>query len=119
MFPLLQSALFSILILAVALELAAQMRAGFGAKGLYQVEGAPATLVITRSAASMNVYYGAYAAISGVLVALCLTADAAKNHRVFWVLADVFVSSYLCLFNTCFRLHLQDLAEFLTRVETR
>jgi hypothetical protein len=91
------------------MEFAAQMRAGFGG----------VKLVVTRSQASMNMYYGTYATISGVLVALCLTVDFAKDHRVFWVLTDTFVSSYLCLLNPWFRLKLQAFSAFLTKVEAR
>lgn len=109
MFPLLQGVLFFVLLLSLVMEFAAHMRAGFGG----------VKLVVTRSQASMNMYYGTYAAISGVLVALCLTVDFAKDHRVFWVLTDTLVSSYLCLLNPWFRLKLQSLSAFLTKIEAR
>lgn len=109
MFPLLQAVLFFVLVLSLVMEFFAQKRAGFGGT----------KLIVTRSQASMNMYYGTYAAISGVLVALCLTVEFAKDHRVLWVMVDIFVSSYLCLLNPWFRLKLQDFSAFLTKVEAR
>jgi len=108
-FPILQGILFIGLVLSLVKEFIARKRAGFGG----------AKLTVTRSLASMNIYYGMYAAISGVLVALCLSVEYAKDHRVLWVAIDIFISSYLCLFNPWFRLKLQDLSTFLTKVETR
>jgi hypothetical protein len=109
MFPLLQGVLFVVLVLSLVIEFLAQKRAGFGGK----------SLVVTRSQTSMNIYYGTYAALSGILVALCLTVEFAKNHRVLWVLVDTLISSYLCLLNPWFRLKLQDFSAFLTKVEAR
>jgi hypothetical protein len=109
MFPILQGLLFFVLVLSLFMEFRARKRAGFG----------DTKLTVTRSPASMNIYYGMYAAISGVLVALCLSVDYAKDHKVLWVAIDIFISSYLCLFNTWFRLKLQDLSTYLTKVEAR
>jgi hypothetical protein len=67
----------------------------------------------------MAIYYGAYAAISGLLVAICLTVDIAKDHRVLWAIGDTLVVSYLCLFNPWFRNKLNEFAQFLTKVEKR
>lgn len=67
----------------------------------------------------MGIYYGTYAAISGLLVAICLSAEYAKEHRVAWVLLDAGIVSYLCLFNPWFRLKLNALASFLAGAERR
>jgi hypothetical protein len=77
------------------------------------------TMQITRSNASMKLFYGTYAAISGLLVAICLSVDAAKDHRVLWLIVDTFAVTYLCVFNAWFRNHLVALANYLTKLEKR
>jgi hypothetical protein len=77
------------------------------------------TMLITRSEASMKLFYGTYAAISGLLVAVCLSVDAAKDHRVFWLVVDIFAVAYVCLFNPWVRNHLVSLANYLTKLEKR
>jgi type III secretory pathway component EscS len=109
LFPLLQSVLFVVLLLALLMEFIAQTRAGFGEAGA----------TVTRGDKSMAIFYAIYAAVSGVLVALCLSVDWAKDHRVFWVLLDTFITSYLCLMNPWFRNNLLAFAVFLTKVESR
>lgn len=109
LFPLLQASLVVVLVFSVAMESLSRWKAGFG--------GTP--LVVTRSSATMGIYYGTYAAISGLLVAICLSAEYAKEHRVAWVLLDAGIVSYLCLFNPWFRLKLNALASFLAGAERR
>ena len=46
------------------------------------------TMQILRGDATMKIFYGTYAGISGLLVAICLSVDAAKDHRVLWVVVD-------------------------------
>ena len=77
------------------------------------------TMQITRSDASMKLFYGTYAAISGLFVAICLSVDAAKDHRVLWLVLDIFSVAYVCLFNAWFRNHLVALANYLTKLEKR
>jgi type III secretory pathway component EscS len=74
---------------------------------------------ITRSDASMKLFYGTYAAISGLLVAICLSVDAAKDHRVLWLVVDIFAVAYVCLLNPWFRNHLVRFADYLTKLEKR
>jgi len=74
---------------------------------------------ITRSDTSMKLFYGTYVAISGVIVAICLSVDAAKDHRVVCVLVDTFAVAYVCLLNGWFRNHLVGFANYLAKLEKR
>jgi len=109
LFPLLQGVLVLLLLFALLMEFLAQARAGFGG----------ATLTVTRGEKSIAVFYGLYAATSGLLVALCLSVEWAKDHRVFWALLDTFIASYLCLMNPWLRNKLLSFAGWLTIVEAR
>jgi hypothetical protein len=109
LFPLLQVLLVVGLAFCVLMEVLSRRRAGFGGT----------RLIVTRSPATMGIYYGTYAAISGLLVAICLSAEYAKEHRVAWALLDAGIVSYLCLFNPWFRLKLNGLASFLASAERR
>ena len=108
-FPLLQGLLLLLLIFVLVMELTERLRAGSGGT----------TLSITRGERSMGVFYGIYAAVSGVLVALCLSADWAANHRVFWLLVDTLVASYLCLVNPWFRNRLLAPSNWQSKIESR
>jgi hypothetical protein len=77
------------------------------------------TLTVTRGDASMARFYGTYAAISGLLIAICLSVDVAKNHRVLWVVIDTVLVAYVCLFNPWFRNLLLGWAERLSKIEKR
>ena len=72
-----------------------------------------------RSQASMAVFYGTYAAISGVATALCLRVDMAAKHRVLFVLVDLVLIAYLCLCSNWFRNKLLGWADTLTKLEKR
>ena len=77
------------------------------------------TLEVKRSPQSMNLFYGMYAAITGVLVALCLQVNVATHHRVIWVLVDTLLVAYLCLRNAWFRNKLVGVANALASIERR
>ncbi len=77
------------------------------------------TMQITRGDASMKYFYGAYAAVSGLLVAICLSVDVAKDHRVLWVVVDAAAVAYVSLFNVWFRNHLLGFANYLSKLEKR
>jgi hypothetical protein len=74
---------------------------------------------VTRSDTSMAVFYGTYAALSGVFIAICLQVEIAKNHRVIWVLTDTVLIAYVCIFNPWFRNKLLGWIEHLKQIETR
>lgn len=95
--------------IAVLMELITRFRVGFGGT----------RLIVRRSQTSMAIYYGTYGAVTSVLVALCSTVECAQPHRVAWVLLDVFVTTYTCLFNPWFRLKLQALSSHLASAEKR
>jgi len=59
------------------------------------------SMKLGRGKESMGLFYGTYAAINGLLVAVSLSIP--TNHRVFWVIVDTFLSAYVCLFNHWFR----------------
>ena len=79
-----------------------------------------ATLSVERGPQSMALFYGFYAAASGLLVAICLSIDdkIAKDYRIFWTLLDVLIILYLCLYNPWFRNKLLGWAYYLTKIET-
>jgi hypothetical protein len=77
------------------------------------------TMQPIRGDTSMKLFYGTYAAISGLLVAICLSVDAAKDHRVVWVLVDTFAVAYVCLLNGWSRNHLVGFANYLAKLEKR
>jgi hypothetical protein len=77
------------------------------------------TAAIIRGDSSMGRFYGIYAAISGLLIAICFAVDVAKNHRVLWVVIDTVLVAYVCLFNSWFRNLLIGWAERLTKIEKR
>jgi hypothetical protein len=77
------------------------------------------TMTVTRSDTSTKLFYAIYAAISGLLVAICLSVEAAKDHRIIWILVDTMGVAYVCLFNIWFRNYLVGLATYLTTVENR
>jgi hypothetical protein len=53
------------------------------------------------------------------LVAICLSVDVAKDHRVLWVVVDTAEVAYVCLFNGWFRNHLVGFAIYLSKREER
>ena len=109
LFFVLQATLVIFVMFAAAQEWCAVRRAGRGG----------ATLKVTRSRESMMQFYGAYAAISGILIAVCLSTEVAKNHRVFWTVFDVLLVAYVCLFNPWFRNLLLNRVSRLTTIEQR
>lgn len=67
----------------------------------------------------MGLFYGTYAAITGLLVAVCLGVDMAVHHRVLWVILDTVLIGYVCLFNGWFRNKLVGWANALSKLEKR
>jgi len=67
----------------------------------------------------MGYFYATYAAISGLLVAICLSVGVVKDHRVLWVVVDTAAVAYVCLFNGWFRNHLVGFAIYLSKHEER
>jgi type III secretory pathway component EscS len=74
---------------------------------------------ITRGDQSMKLFYGMYAAISGLLIAICLSVDMARNYRILWVVVDTGIVAYLCLFNPWFRNLIIKWANQLSKIEKR
>ena len=92
-FPALQLLLAGFVLFAALVNAWQARRAGRG--GL--------TIQVTRSPQSMARFYGTYAALTGLLVALCLNFEIAAKHRVLWAVLDTLLVGYVCLFNTWFR----------------
>ena len=109
LFPALQIGLVVLVLFAVVRSWIQARKAGRGS----------VTMTVTRGEASMRMFYGTYAAISGLLIALGLTVDVAKNHRVLWVILDTALAAYLCLLNPWFRNVLLGWAARLTKIERR
>ena len=74
---------------------------------------------IGRGDASMAVFYGIYAAHSGLFISITLQVEMAKNYRVIWILLDVILIAYVCIFNSWFRNKLLGLIKYLKSIETR
>lgn len=77
------------------------------------------SLSVERGSLSMAIFYGFYAAASGLLIAICLSTETklAKDYRVFWSALDVFLIFYLCLCNVWFRNKLLAWADILTKID--
>lgn len=74
---------------------------------------------VKRGNESMGHFFGFYVAISGLLIAICLQVDFAKDHRIFWSLFDTALVAYLCLLNTWFRNKLIGWTMKLAKIEKR
>jgi uncharacterized membrane protein len=109
LFPLLQAVLVLFTFFAIIRDWIAVRKAGRGG----------AAMLVTRGKTSMGYFYGAYTAISGLLVGICLFVDAAKGHRVLWLALDISAVAYVCLFNVWFRNHLVRFVDYLTKLEKR
>jgi urea transporter len=109
MFWVVQGAMILLAIFIAMRECIAKWIAGSGG----------AKLIVTRSETSMQKFYGLYAVVNGLLVALCLTVNVIESHRVFWVLVDTALAVYVCLLNPWFRNVLLVWAEKLTKIEQR
>ena len=109
LFFVLQATLITFVMFAVARNWLAARRAGRGG----------ATLTVTRGTDSMMRFYGTYVAVSGVLIAVCLSTEVAENHRVFWSLLDSLLVAYVCLYNPWFRNLLLGWVAHLTTIEQR
>jgi hypothetical protein len=109
LFAVLQVGLVVFVLSAVLRNWIAERRAG---------PGEP-TLRVTRSERSMSRFYATYAAINGLLVAICLSVDVAANHRVVWVLLDTALVAYVCLINPWFRNLLVEWSIRLPKIEAR
>ena len=104
LFPLLQVALILFVLFAIFRNRRQEKKGG-------------PKLRVTRGKASMSRFYGAYAALSGLLVALCLSVNVADNHRVLWAILDTVLVAYVCLLNPWFRNVLLGWAQRLTKIE--
>ena len=60
-------------------------------------------LVAERGTETMRWFYGAYGAATAIFIALDVSVEVAKNHKVFFVLLDVALVAYICLVNPWFR----------------
>ena len=76
------------------------------------------SVTVTRGKESMGRFFGFYAAINGLLIAICLSTDYAKDHRVFWSVLDTMLVAYTCLYNIWFRNKLLSWVDHLTKIET-
>jgi hypothetical protein len=109
LFPALQIALIAFVFFAMLMSLIGAIKAGKSG----------VTLSLTRGNESMGRFFGFYAAISGLLVAICLSSDHAKDYRVLWSVLDTVLVAYVCLFNIWFRNKLLGWVDHLTKIETR
>jgi hypothetical protein len=109
LFSLLQASVVLFAVGCAIREWIVRNRAGRGA----------ATAQVTRGESSMKIFYGTYAAINGLLVAICLSVEVATGHRLLWVVIDTLAVVYICLLNPWFRNYLVRFAIYLTKLEER
>ena len=109
LFYALQSAVVAAGVLALVQEKLAQHRAGRGGT----------SLVIIRSNASMTRFWGAYLAVTSVLVATDLQVETAKDYRVLWIIVDVALVAYFCLINSWSRNWLLGVIDRIAKLEQR
>lgn len=108
-FPLIQAFLVAFVVFAILRNWRQERRAGRGG----------ATLTVTRGEASMALFYGTYGAVSGLFIALCLSVEVARNHRVLWTILDTLLIAYVSLLNPWFRNILLHWAQRARKVEKR
>jgi len=109
LFPALQTVLILFVLFAWLLNFWHSRRAGHGTFSAQ----------VTRGDSSMGYLYGTYAAISGLLIAICLSVDIATKHRVLWVVVDAGLVFYVCLLNPWFRNRLLEWVNRLPKIEKR
>lgn len=105
-FYLMQAAIIFLLIISITIE-------------YYRSQKKGPTLSVERGEKSMMLLYGSYAAVNGIIIAICLSTDAAKNHRVFFVIFNSLILAYLFLYNSWFRNKLFGWAYRLTKTEVK
>jgi len=107
LFWVMQVCIFVIFVVAVVLHIKEKLSKGQG--GI--------SLSVERGNESMAVFYGSYAALNGLLVALCLSVETIKGYRVFWVVIDTVFPAYICLFNPWARNKILGWVHFLKKLE--
>jgi hypothetical protein len=107
LFPVLQLAVVCVGAFVAVQEWRARRRVGDG--------GFAAAAAIDRGEPAMRRFYGAYAAINGLLVAVCLTVS--PSHRALWVVVDTAIVVYVCLLNPWSRNVLLSFTVWLTKIE--
>jgi len=108
-FAVLQAILSAIFLVSWVNEMLAGRRAGKGGT----------KLSVGRGKESMEIFYGVYLAISGVLIAICLSVDAVKGYRIFWAIFDSLILLYVCILNPWSRNKLVGWAVALRKLEKR
>lgn len=107
-FPAIQVLLVAFVALALVLDWRLRRSIGGGL-----------SLKVIRSEGSMAKFYAAYGALTGVFITIAVAADYAQRHRTFFVLLDVILVAYLCLFNSWFRNKLIGWTNALAEFEKR
>jgi len=68
---------------------------------------------------AMSRFYAGYVVLTGLFIAICLSVDIAQSYRIFWVIIDTILVTYLCLSNVWFRNLLIDWTNQRARIEQR
>lgn len=109
LFPIMQVLLGALTAFTFVMDLVGRFRAGSGGVGLK----------VTRAEKSMGIFYGAYASVSGLAVAISLAAEPAKEHRVFFSILDIALVAYIFLLNQWSRNKLIGVVSWLETLEKR
>ena len=75
------------------------------------------SLSVVRGDQSMRIFYGSYAGLNGLLVAICLSVEPAKGYRALWVMLDTVIPAYICLFNPWSRNKILGWVHYLKKLE--
>ena len=76
------------------------------------------SISIDRGEGSMAIFYGAYITISGLLVSICLSVEFIKDYQIIWIVIDVSIAAYICIFNTWSRNKLIGISMKIKKLES-
>lgn len=107
-FPTIQLLLVAFVVVALILDWSLRRSMGGGL-----------SLKVIRGEGSMAKFYAVYGVLTGVFVTIAVAADYAQQHRTFFILLDVVLVAYLCLFNSWFRGKLIGWTNTLAELEKR
>ena len=107
LFWVIQSCIFVIFVVSLAFNLKENKSKNQGG----------VSLSVERGDKSMAIFYGSYAALNGLLVALCLSIEVTKGYRVIWVIVDTVFPAYICLFNPWARNKILGWVHYLKKLE--
>lgn len=108
LFPLSQTALVVFVLFAFCCDLVRRYKTKEGFNG-----------TVKRGEKAMGRFYAAYGVLTTIFVTICVSSDAARYYRVFYVFFDIILIGYVCLLNVWFRTRLISWSNALPKWEFR